>query len=226
MLEIVLYFALFCFAIVGIGFMSNRQIYEEIRNKVADMKQSGNAEAKGVEVYENPNVDTGAIDTEKRDMHVNSSDIREEMISATQAIYAAIKDDAKLLVETGLDKAQTYRDFMKSVGESVVDSTLSHELGHIKSKACEVGAELYRSAVKGYKELSAKDKLDYAVSFYNLIRKGDSEGYKTAQKTYDALKENYGYIAAPVKDIKDLVNAMLNSDAKSTYNLKKDISTA
>ncbi|MEA2004311.1 MAG: hypothetical protein U9O53_05155 [archaeon] len=223
MLEIVLYFALFCFAIVSIGFMSNRQIYEEIKNKVADMKQSGNTEVAGVDVYENPNVDTGAINTEKREMHVNSGDIREEMISATQAIYAAIRDDAKLLGETGLDKAQTYRKFMKSVGESVVDSTLYHELGHIKSKASEVGAELYRSAVKGYGELSSKDKLDYAVSFYNLIRKGGEEGHKTAQRTYDALKENYGYIAAPLKDI---VNAMLDSDTKSRYSLKKDISTA
>ncbi|NOQ38216.1 hypothetical protein GQ472_04980 [archaeon] len=197
--------------------MSTRDIYKQINETVANMKRSGNREARGVSIRESQNVDTGAINPQTGDMLVNLEDIEKESYGAGQAIYNSIRDDAKLLGEIGLDKAQTYRDFVYKVKDSVVDSTVTHEIGHVWSKADEIGAELYRSAVKGYGELTAKDKLDYAVSFYNLIKKGGDEGYKTAQETYDVLKKKYSYLAEPIKDV---VNLMLNSDDKVVYGKK------
>ncbi|MCK5290296.1 MAG: hypothetical protein KAJ56_05055 [Candidatus Aenigmarchaeota archaeon] len=217
MLEIVLLFAVFCVGVVGIGFLSTRDIYKQITETVANMKRSGNREARGVRVSESRDVDTAAINPDTGDLLVNLNDIEKESYGAGQAIYNSIRDDAKLLREIGLDKAQTYKDFVYKVKDSVVDSTVTHEIGHVWSKADEVGAELYRSAVNGYGELTAKDKLDYAVSFYNLIKKGGDEGYKTAQETYNVLKNKYEYLAEPIKDI---VNAMLNSDSKVVYGKK------
>ena len=216
MLEIVFLFALFCFGVVSVGFLSTKDIYKQITETVANMKRSGNREARQVRVREG-SVDTAAINPQTRDMLVNSEDIKDEIIGTAQSVYDSIKDDYKLLREVGLDKAQTYREFMAKIKDSVVDSTLTHEIGHLWSKADEVGAEIYRSAVNGYGELSAKDKLDYAVSFYNLIKKGGGEGYKTAQETYNVLKERYSYLAEPIKDI---VNLMLNSDDKVVYGKK------
>ena len=215
MLEIVLLFAVFCAGVVGVGVLSTGDIYKQITNKVNEMS-SGNREARGVSVRES-SVDTAAINTETGDMLVNTKDIKEEILSTTQAVYDSIRDKYKLLGEVGLDKAQTYKEFMTKIKDSVVDSTATHEIGHVWSKADEVGAELYRSAVNGYGELTAKDKLDYAVSFYNLIKKGGDEGYKTAQETYNVLKNKYEYLAEPIKDI---VNAMLNSDSKVVYGKK------
>jgi len=215
MLEIVLLFAVFCFAVVGIGFLSTKDIYKQVNETVANMKRSGNREARQVSVRESQDVDTGAINPQTGDMLVNPEDIEKESYVAGQAIYNSIRDDAKLLREIGLDKAHTYKDFVYKVKDSVVDSTLTHEIGHIWSKADEVGAELYRSAVKGYGELTAKDKLDHAVSFYNLIKKGGEEGYKTAQETYNVLKKRYSYLAEPIRAI---VNEMLNS--KVVYGKK------
>ncbi len=216
MLEIVLFFAVFCIGVVGIGFLSTKDIYRQINETVANMKRSGNREARRVRVREGP-VDTAAINPDTGDMLVNTYDIKDEIIGTAQSLYNSIKYNYKQLGEVGLDKAQTYKEFMAKIKDSVIDSTATHEIGHIRSKADEVGAELYRYSMKGYSELSEKDKLDSVVAFYNLIKEGCEEGYKTAQDTYNVLKGKYGYLAEPIKDI---VNAMLNSDDKVVYGKK------
>ncbi|MCK4927454.1 MAG: hypothetical protein KAS11_03235 [Candidatus Aenigmarchaeota archaeon] len=219
MLEIVLLFAVFCVGVVGIGFLSTRDIYKQITETVANMKRSGNREARGVRVSESRDVDTAAINPDTGDLLVNLNDIEKESYGAGQAIYNSIRDDAKLLREIGLDKAQTYKDFVYKVKDSVVDSTVTHEIGHVWSKADEVGAELYRSAVKGYGKLTAKDKLDYVVSLRNLITYGGEKGYNTALDVFETLKDTYGYAAFVIGTI---VNKALDSaDKKVVYGEKK-----
>ncbi|NOQ56027.1 MAG: hypothetical protein GQ477_04450 [Nanohaloarchaea archaeon] len=221
MIDIVFLFLVFCVGFVSVGVLgwSKEQIVKTIENKVKEVKDSGDSTMQGLKVVYDKYVDTAAIDTNTKTIYTNLEDIHNAVTDTTQNLYNAIKNDSELIKELGLDTIdKTYQALKDSIGDSVISSTIYHEAGHIISGASEVGAELYRSMRNGYDELKKEDKLEYAVSFYNLVKNGADKGLETAQETYKLLKEQYG---ATVEPIKDLVNAMLNASEKISYKSKR-----
>ncbi|MCK5593968.1 MAG: hypothetical protein KAI18_01865 [Candidatus Aenigmarchaeota archaeon] len=222
MIDIVFLFLVFCVGFVSVGVLgekwNKKDVVTTIDNKVQRMRNHNNPITRNIDVEFDKNVKTAEIDTDEKVMYLNPEDIYNEVTDTIKTVYN-VKDN-ELLKEFGIDKAETYSGDSKYVGNKVIDSILNHEIGHRISEASEVDAELYRSMRNGYDELKKEDKLEYAVSFYNLVKNGADKGFETAKETYKLLKEQYG---ATVEPIKDLVNAMLDASENVSYKSKRFI---
>ncbi|MBW6461802.1 MAG: hypothetical protein K0B07_02040 [DPANN group archaeon] len=218
MIEIVFLFLVFCVGFVSLGVLSwsKNEVIGTIDDKVQRMREHNNPITKNIDVQYDTNVQTAEIDTNEKVMYLNPNDIYKEVTDTIETVYN-VKDN-ELLKEFGLDKTDTYSGDSKYVGNKVIDSILNHEIGHIISEVSEVGAELYRSMRNGYNELKKEDKLEYAVSLYNLVKNSADKGLETAQETYKLLREQYGVAVEPIKE---LVNAMLDSSENVKYKTKR-----
>ncbi len=222
MIDIVFLFLVFCVGFVSVGVLgekwNEKEVVTTIDNKVQRMRNHNNPITRNIDVKFDKNVKTAEIDIDEKVMYINPEQIYNEVTDTIETVYNV--NDNGLLKEFGLDKTDNYSGYSKYIGNKVIDSILNHEIGHIISEASEVGAELYRSMRNGYDDLTKEDKLEYAVSIYNLVKNGADKGLETAQETYKILKEQYG---ATVEPIKDLVNAMLDVSEKVSYKSKRFI---
>ena len=223
MLEIVSLFFVFCVGLVSVGVMdfSLKKMHAKITGTVSEIK-ANNSSMNCVSVEYDNSVNTAEVNPDTKTIYANLNDIQSEIKDTTQALYGAVKENYKLLKDVGFDTIdKTYQSLSDFVENSVIASTIYHEVGHLISGASEVGAELYRSVKAEYGELTKDLKLEYAVSLYNLIENGAEKGLDTAEQVYMQLKKTYG--DSVVDPIKDLVVAMLDAKDNGAYKSKSNV---
>ena len=234
MLEIVFLFAVFCFGVVGVGVLSTKDIYENIRKM---------AKHKGIGVIVNHNVDGAAMDVKEGTVHIDPNAIAEENRETTKAvmdaaykdpeilkqcgfenIYKNVKDELYNLKGRGCNDLKRYREILsemiddvtEQVGKNNLKRIFEHEYGHTrKIKDIKIGYKIKDMIYSGGEEVKAEvmRAFNYDGSLKELSCDLIQEyviGFKNTieyggEKGYDTAKMTYEILTELYKDKKGAI---------------------